>query len=281
MIVPLGMPPPRPSRRETRSKLSTASSTELKSERLRPVHTGRQRSMSSPPPLSPSSPGVPVFSNADAVNDIPISKRSRSLGRQRHSPHVPVHSPSPTIRPQSQTRTHAVLTRSKSQTSLISRDAKGPPPLQVSPSSHVVVSSAQSSPSLRHADVTDGHSRRKLRLKTSMGALGRLKSMIGSARSASHTPTSSASHSAVSPQSEGVGRGGRSTLRGISWEDGEMPPMPFTSTAFAFKEISPMSPLKGIKLTEGEREDMWNALLERSERAGGTLTVALDQLDGP
>jgi hypothetical protein len=57
--------------------------------------------------------------------------------------------------------------------------------------------------------------------------------------------------------------------------------MPFTGTAFAFKEISPMSPPKGTKLTEGEREDMWNALLEKSERAGGTLTVALDQLEGP
>jgi hypothetical protein len=63
-------------------------------------------------------------------------------------------------------------------------------------------------------------------------------------------------------------------------DDGEMPPMPFTSTAFTFKGISPMSPSKGIKLTEGEREFMWNALLERSERAGGTLTVALDQLNG-
>jgi hypothetical protein len=60
-----------------------------------------------------------------------------------------------------------------------------------------------------------------------------------------------------------------------------MPHMPFTSTAFTFKENSPMSPPKGIKLTEGEREDLWNALLERSERAGGTLTVALDQLEGP
>jgi len=63
-------------------------------------------------------------------------------------------------------------------------------------------------------------------------------------------------------------------------DDGEMPPMPFTSTAFTFKEISPMTPSKGIKLTEGEREFMWNALLERSERAGGTLTVALDPLNG-
>jgi hypothetical protein len=64
-------------------------------------------------------------------------------------------------------------------------------------------------------------------------------------------------------------------------DDGEVPPMPFTSTAFTFKELSPMSPSKGIKLTEGEREYMWNSLLEKSERAGGTLTVALDQLDGP
>jgi hypothetical protein len=67
----------------------------------------------------------------------------------------------------------------------------------------------------------------------------------------------------------------------VSKEDEEIPPMPQASTAFAFKEISPMSPPKGNKLTEGEREDMWNALLEKSERAGGTLTVALDQLDGP
>lgn len=275
------MPPPRPSRRETKSKVSTASSTDIKFERLRPVHAGRKRSISSPPPRSPVFPGVPVFSNTDAVNSIAISERSRSLGGRHHSPHVPVDPLSPTIRPRSQTRT-----RSKSQTSLKSRDAKNLPPLQVSTNSPVVVSSAQSSPSLHDADDTDSHSRRKLRLKTSMGALDRFKSLIGSARSSSHTPgshtpTSNASHSGVSPQSGGFGRGGRFTLGRTSREDGEMPHMPFTSTAFTFKENSPMSPPKGIKLTEGEREDLWNALLERSERAGGTLTVALDQLEGP
>jgi len=65
--------------------------------------------------------------------------------------------------------------------------------------------------------------------------------------------------------------------------DGEPPPVPFTSTAFTFKEISPVtgpSPAKGRALTEREREDLWNALLSRSDRLGGTLTITMDQTEG-
>jgi hypothetical protein len=70
----------------------------------------------------------------------------------------------------------------------------------------------------------------------------------------------------------------------VTVDDGEAPPVPFTSTAFTFKEISPVtgpSPAKGKALTEGEREDLWNALLSRSDRVGGTLTITMDQTDGP
>ena len=60
--------------------------------------------------------------------------------------------------------------------------------------------------------------------------------------------------------------------------------MPFTSTAFTFKEISPITgalPFRGRLLTEGEREELWNELLNRSDRVGGTLTLTMEQAEGP
>jgi len=54
------------------------------------------------------------------------------------------------------------------------------------------------------------------------------------------------------------------------------PPVPFTATAFAFRELNHDSPVARPVLTEQEREDRWAALLARSDRAGGTLTAKLE-----
>lgn len=54
------------------------------------------------------------------------------------------------------------------------------------------------------------------------------------------------------------------------------PPVPFTATAFAFRELNTDSPVAKPTLTEQEREDRWAALLARSDRAGGTLTAKLE-----
>ena len=52
--------------------------------------------------------------------------------------------------------------------------------------------------------------------------------------------------------------------------------VPFTATAFAFRDLNHDSPAAKPTLTEKEREDRWAALLARSDRAGGTLTARLE-----
>lgn len=54
------------------------------------------------------------------------------------------------------------------------------------------------------------------------------------------------------------------------------PFVPFTATAFAFRELIAESPVAKPTLSEQEREDRWAALLARSDRAGGTLTAKLE-----
>jgi hypothetical protein len=256
-------------------KTSTRSTNNLAHTQSRPGHR-HQRSLSSPTPVSPMSPDLPIFTTANAVNSIPLSKRSRSLVEVAFPPSVP---PSQSI-PQ----TTPTLTRSKSQTSLnksSSKRSKTLPPLVLE--SNTSSSLEKGKLTLSPAEISTGDSispsvgtpsSGKSRTKSSSGALTRVRSLMGS-KSASQTPTSSASYSTMSPQSSG--RRSTGSRRASREFDGEMPPMPFTATAFAFREIS-QSPPSARQLTEVEREDMWNALLQKSEKAGGTLTVVMDPL---
>ncbi|PVG02017.1 hypothetical protein CPB86DRAFT_811915 [Serendipita vermifera] len=269
----LGVPPPRPPRRsENMGKASARGTNNIVHPQPRPGHR-HQRSLSSPPPVTPMSPDLPKFTTANAVNSIPLSKRSRSLTGVTSPPLLPPVQSVPPITP--------TLTRSKSQTSLnkvSSKRSKTLPPLVLESNSPEKGKFTLSPGEISVGDSTSPSagtpSTGKSRTKSTSGALTRVRSLMGS-KSASQTPTSSGSYSTMSPQSSG--RRSTGSRRASRDFDSEMPPMPFTATAFAFREIS-QSPPSARQLTEVEREDMWNALLQKSEQAGGTLTVVMDPL---
>ncbi|KAG8835093.1 hypothetical protein FRC17_005214 [Serendipita sp. 399] len=283
LLPALSAPPPRPARRrEVKGKLSNPvePSVSQQPSSSRPKHAGHQRSLS-----SPISPGLPTFDTNNAVNIIPLSKRSQSVGASARSPRaiteVIMHDAEPTV------------VRSKSRSSVksaSSRRAKTLPPLVLTPNSAGTTDGGATSTSPeRDGDDTvslnDSSSRRKLRLHTSLGTITRVRSLIGS-RSPSTAPNTASSYSVVSPPSSGGRRSTsgrpsqeRSKQTFMSPQDGELPPVPFTSTAFAFKEFNSASP-NAKALTEGERENMWNELLVKSDLAGGTLTVSMNEKEG-
>ncbi|KAG8757033.1 hypothetical protein FRC14_002443 [Serendipita sp. 396] len=283
LLPALSAPPPRPARRrEVKGKspnpiVSTVSQQPSPST-SRPKHAGHQRSLS-----SPISPGLPTFDTNNAVNATPLSKRSQSVGAGSRVPR--------SITDVILQDTEPTVVRSKSRSSVkttASHRAKTLPPLALTPNSArtaegdaSVVSPERDGDSV---SLNDSNSRRKLRLHTSLGTITRVRSLLGS-KSPSTGPNTASSYSAFSPPSSG----GRRSLSGrVSQERSrqafmspqeELPPVPFTSTAFTFKGISSASPSAKV-LTEGEREDMWNELLVKSDLAGGTLTVSVDQKEG-
>jgi hypothetical protein len=138
---------------------------------------------------------------------------------------------------------------------------------------------------------------KKLRVKTSMGTISRVKSVLMRSGS-THTPSSSGSFNTFTPSSGGLSSANGRSSREHSYhykparsvgnqtpqtslpsqsfspsQSSPIPPVPFTSTAFAFKELPPTKLPSAKQLSDGEREDMWNALLVKSDQAGGTLTV--------
>lgn len=271
LLLPLTAPPPRPPRRVSRVKSST-----VEDSTPRPSRHSHQRSLS-----SPISPTIPDFMTTKATNAIPLSKRSQSFHESQRSPQVVTTEP-PSPKPSTVTD----IPRARSIS--LGKKPKHLPQLILHPKG--TESTKRTSPRSASGEHTTSSGERgsqpKMSLRTSLGTITRVKSMM-TPKSASHTPSSSASYT-LSPQSSGR-RSSSSRAshdqhhNGHGWltiDGDDAPPVPFTSTAFAFKESSnspngaASSPESGKPaLTEGEREDLWNALLSRSDRVGGTLTI--------
>jgi hypothetical protein len=269
-LLPLTAPPPRPPRRGTRMR----SSTVLDDSMPRPTHH-HQRSLS-----SPTSPTVADFLTTKAADPLALSKGLRSVDGRPRSPQP---STFKETHPSPYTNSHSKSTGSISLGNKANHLLHRVRPRRSESTSSV-------SPNLVTGErTTKGGSQPKIRVKTSLGTITRAKG-IATPNSASYTPSSSTSYT-FSPQSSGTRTSSSRTSRdhsfGQGWVtvgNGDPPPVPFTSTAFTFREISPVtgpSPAKGRTLTDREREDLWNALLSRSDRVGGTLTVTMDQTEGP
>ena len=279
-LLPLTAPPPRPPRRITRAQSSAA----LNEPALRPAHMVLQRSLS-----SPMSPSVPTYLTTRIPKPIPTPPKEPCSAESS-----PISPQSPTLfglAPASSAGAPVKRARSNS----LKKKAKHLPhlvfPLMSSESaSHTAPPSAASEQGSGR-----GTSHPRAPTKSPSGASSRRKGAVtpksaSSPKSTSHTPSSSAGYT-MSPETTGhrssSGRASRDQSPGQGWattEDGEVPPMPFTSTAFTFKEISPITgalPFRGRLLTEGEREELWNELLNRSDRVGGTLTLTMEQAEGP
>jgi hypothetical protein len=270
-LLPLTSPPPRPPRRGTRMR----SSTVLDDPTPQPMHH-RQRSLS-----SPTSPTDPTFVTTETPDSLALSKRLHGVGGRPRSPQPSTFKETP---PSPSTWSHLKSTGSISlghkANHLLHRVARA--------RGSESASSVLPTPVTGERGTTKGGSQPKIRVKTSLGAITRAKG-IATPNSALHTPSSSTSYT-LSPQSSGTRTSSSRTSRdqsfGQGWVavgDGEPPPVPLTSAAFTFREISPVAgppPAKGRTLTEREREDLWNALLSRSDRVGGTLTITMDRTEG-
>lgn len=259
LLPSLSAPPPRPPRRREVKSKSSLPSTPASAPALRPTHGPRQRSIS-----SPVSPVLPTFLTSKAVNAIPLTKRVRSVSNEADAP-----SPSTSLEMALQD-TQASVVRSKSRSSVKSR-ANTLPPLVLTPT-------------LKADSIFSGISKdddgKGVRGQSSMGTITRAKSLFGS-KSTSTTPNTSSSYF-VSPQS--AGRRSSSTRTSTdhhnSPAEGDPPPVPFTSTAFTFKELSVTPSPRSKLMSEVEREEMWNELLVKSDLAGGTLNLVLDKKEG-
>ena len=120
---------------------------------------------------------------------------------------------------------------------------------------------------------------KRLRLNTSNSLMSKVRSRSVKSSGALQTPESSSSVMTSKTAPAGLSYKGQQRERSKSYADvGESrePPMPFTATAFAFRELNSESPVARPVLSEQEREDRWAALLARSDRAGGTLTAKLE-----
>ena len=114
---------------------------------------------------------------------------------------------------------------------------------------------------------------KRLRLNTSNSLLAKVRSRSVKSSGALQTPESSSSAKTAPAR---LSYKGKQRERSKSYVEVGSPPMPFTATAFAFRELNPESPVARPVLTEQEREDRWAVLLARSDRAGGTLTAKLE-----
>lgn len=120
---------------------------------------------------------------------------------------------------------------------------------------------------------------KRLRLNTSNSFLARVRSRSVKSSGALQTPESSSSAMTSKTAPAGLSYKGKQRERSKSYHEvggSRSPPVPFTATAFAFRELDPDSPIARPVLTEQEREDRWAALLARSDLAGGTLTAKLE-----
>jgi hypothetical protein len=122
---------------------------------------------------------------------------------------------------------------------------------------------------------------KKLRLNTSTSFLSKVRSRGVKSSGASRTPESSGvdlspTTSKTSPARLNYKGKQRERSKSVVEVGSKTPPVPFTATAFAFKELNSDSPVAKPVLTEQEREDRWAALLARCDRAGGTLTATLE-----
>lgn len=236
---------------------------------------GHHRSDSTPIYTPPMSPDMPQFSTIDTINFEPLSAGTMNIADQLYSPKEYSRDP----------RVHSEGRLGSSSTKQ---------PLSPAPSNGKQQFPTSSDSPSEHGDSDSHPPHKKLRVKTSLGTISRVKSVLLRSGSTSHTPSSSTSYNTFTPSSGGMSSGASRTSREHGYHyrtarsrsvvESQMsptsqasptPPVPFTSTAFAFKEL-PTTKLPSAKqLTDGEREDMWNALLNKSEEAGGTLTVVI------
>lgn len=123
---------------------------------------------------------------------------------------------------------------------------------------------------------------KRLRLNTSNSLLVKVRSRNVKSSGALQTPESSRTDplpmtSKTSPAGLSYKGKQRERSKSVVEVGGSRTSLvPFTATAFAFRELVLDSPVAKPSLTEREREDRWAALLAKSDRAGGTLTARLE-----
>ena len=115
---------------------------------------------------------------------------------------------------------------------------------------------------------------KKPRLNTSNSLLAKVRSRSVKSGSALESNGTDLSHMTSKTAPARLSYNGKQ--RGWPRSYVEVGRVPFTATAFAFRELNHDSPVSKPTLTEQEREDRWAALLARSDRAGGTLTAKLE-----
>jgi hypothetical protein len=231
-------------------------------------HSMRKSTDSHPISLRKSGSVAPSFSASLSVGDL-LSRRPRL----DNLPTVDALSPPPVRR------------RAASTYSPVRRA----PPIAL----HIEGNIASLSPSARKpVPVLDGKSpeieleettekSKKLRLNTSTSLLARVRSRSAKSSSALQTPESSRTDPSPMTSKTAPARlsyKGKQRERSKSFVElrSRAPPMPFTATAFTFKELNSDPLVVKPVLTEQEREDRWAALLARSDLAGGTLTATLE-----
>ena len=252
-----------------------------------------------PRPLStpPGSPLMPSFANdrpANRFDSHPISQHTRSSSLLQSGSVAPLSSSSSSIGDS--------LSPTSRFGSFSSVNALSPPPVRrrvaktsnpmhytSSIARHIEGNVANLSLSTRKSfPVLDDHSpeaeleeatekNKRLRLNTSNSLLAKVRSrnVKSSSTSPSTDPLPTTSKSAPA----GLSYEGKQRERSKSAVEvgrSGTPIMPFTATAFAFRELYTESPVAKPSLTEQEREDRWTALLAESDRAGGTLTARLE-----
>ncbi|KAF7968200.1 hypothetical protein HWV62_31621 [Athelia sp. TMB] len=205
----------------------------------RATATGQQVNyQSNPPNVTPLSPDIPLFSNVGAINTFSSHATTARVG---HTQHVVPSDAEPFASPPA----------------LPARSAKRPPPQTSAPSSvtsqttHSDMEKSRRSHDVRHVQDKTGAGRSLLRRKSSEAMI------TTSAEKASHSSKFSTISARRNPSS--------STTRSPS----------ATRSPLTFRKLD--TEVKPA-LTAQEKADIWDNLLEKSERAGGTLHIGGQEL---
>lgn len=247
------------------------------------------RSLSSPS----GSPLIPSFANdrpANLFDDHLSPRHARSTSLRQSDSFTPLSSSSTSagdsLSPRSRIGSSSSI-NALSPPPVRSRAAKTNRPLHDTSSidRHVEGSTSSFSPSFPVMDVhyaeaelegTAEKSKRP-RLDTSSCLLTKARSRGVKSSSALRNPESSGTDpSPMTAKTEPARLSHKGKQRERSKSYVEVGRVPFTATAFAFRDLNRDSPVSKPTLTEKEREDRWAALLARSDRAGGTLTARLE-----
>ena len=187
----------------------------------------------------PESPTIPSFSTNDAVNAFPSRRLSATLSaRSRNSPNSTHSSPLTTI----------------AQSSSLPTSLPPPPRLLRSAQQPIPELVAQQPPIVLIDDIPAGRrSESHARLQHNRRSSGGLSS-TSTARPMHRRSTSiggiSSRHQSISPPGSAI------------------------DTMFTFRELDDSAGPRKYALTEAEKAEKWDDLMERSERAGGTLHLA-------